>query len=339
MAFFRKDRERFIGGYDPEHEMPDPDRDPRDRYQSEAYQNGARDSRFAYRWNPDRVEAQFGDRYRGGEEQIHDRDHYMNRDSGPQFGPRDEGWGGYDRANQYGASGGRVQGGQGYGSRDFSNRGFAETNHNSGIRDFGNTNREGGNRDFGRMNRNFGGRDFGEMNRNTGDRDFNMNRNAGNRDFGNPNRNFGSRDAADRNDNRNQYGDNYGNRVNFGHSDPYGDRNQPDRELGNRESGNRFNGAQPQEGWQQQWHGEPPAWNRARGGNQFGGPDRGFDRNSGYDPDNGRDGRDHFEGTGGGRYRSSSPQQPGDFNRDPNRSFNRNVDPRLDYERDEDDRY
>src|SRR5438477_11849184 len=53
---FRQDRERYIGGYDPEHEMPDPDRRPRDRWQSEAYRDQAHDSRYAYRWNPDRFE-------------------------------------------------------------------------------------------------------------------------------------------------------------------------------------------------------------------------------------------------------------------------------------------
>ena len=52
--FRRRDHESFIGGYDPEREMPDPDREYRDRYQSDAYRHNAADSRWAYRWNPDR---------------------------------------------------------------------------------------------------------------------------------------------------------------------------------------------------------------------------------------------------------------------------------------------
>ena len=58
-----RDRERYIGGYDPEREMPDPDRDRGDRWQSSAYRHNARDSRFAYRWNPDRIEERYPDRY------------------------------------------------------------------------------------------------------------------------------------------------------------------------------------------------------------------------------------------------------------------------------------
>jgi len=57
-----RDHERFIGGYDPEHEMPDPDRSPRDRWQSDAYRYGAHDSRYPDRWNPDRFEDRFRDR-------------------------------------------------------------------------------------------------------------------------------------------------------------------------------------------------------------------------------------------------------------------------------------
>ncbi len=57
-----RDHERFIGSYDPEHEMPDPDRDPRERWQSDVYRHNARDSRFAYRWAPDRIEQRFRDR-------------------------------------------------------------------------------------------------------------------------------------------------------------------------------------------------------------------------------------------------------------------------------------
>lgn len=58
-----RDRERFIGSYDPEHEMPNPDRERGDRYASDAYRHNARDTRFAYRWMPDRFESRFGGRH------------------------------------------------------------------------------------------------------------------------------------------------------------------------------------------------------------------------------------------------------------------------------------
>lgn len=60
--FRRRDHESFIGGYDPEREMPDPDREYRDRYQSDAYRHNAADSRWIYRFNPDRFEDRFGPR-------------------------------------------------------------------------------------------------------------------------------------------------------------------------------------------------------------------------------------------------------------------------------------
>lgn len=41
-----RDRERFHGSYDPEREMPDPDRGRGGRYQSDAYRSNFRDSRF-----------------------------------------------------------------------------------------------------------------------------------------------------------------------------------------------------------------------------------------------------------------------------------------------------
>src|ERR1051325_10672021 len=56
MRFGRRDHESFIGSYDPEHEMPDPDRGPRDRWQSDVYRHNAGDGRWAYRWSPERIE-------------------------------------------------------------------------------------------------------------------------------------------------------------------------------------------------------------------------------------------------------------------------------------------
>ncbi len=101
MAFWRRrDHENFIGSYDPEHEMPDPDRRPRDRYESEAYRHNARDGRYGYRWDPDRVEGRYGmDRDRGMDIE-HDRN--WNRDARDRF--YEDRWrqsqmgrGGYDR--------------------------------------------------------------------------------------------------------------------------------------------------------------------------------------------------------------------------------------------------
>ena len=116
-----RDRERFIGGYDPEHEMPDPRRDPRDRWQSDTYRHNARDSRFAYRWDPDRVESR---RYEGD----HDRSWNFDRNADRDRGWDDRGFRG-DYGSDYGAGdygaryGGawyrgrsdREQGGYGYG--------------------------------------------------------------------------------------------------------------------------------------------------------------------------------------------------------------------------------
>src|SRR5688500_6158222 len=79
------DRERCIGSYDPEHEMPDPDRDRGGRWQSDAYRSGARDSRYAYRWNPERFEDRFSSRRDIGREaglrwtqdgRDYEREHY-----------------------------------------------------------------------------------------------------------------------------------------------------------------------------------------------------------------------------------------------------------------------
>ena len=79
MRFGRRDHESFIGSYDPEHEMPDPDRGPRDRWQSDAYRQNAADGRWMYRWSPDRVEDRGGMRrpWRGDvERDIQPRDRY-----------------------------------------------------------------------------------------------------------------------------------------------------------------------------------------------------------------------------------------------------------------------
>lgn len=87
MRFGRRDHESYIGGYDPEHEMPDPGRDPRARWQSDAYRHNARDSRWGYRWDPDRIEERSDprDRYDG-----YDRDRY-------ESAPRPDYDYGYDR--------------------------------------------------------------------------------------------------------------------------------------------------------------------------------------------------------------------------------------------------
>ena len=67
----RGDRERFIGSYDPEYEMPDPDRRRRGPYESEAYRRNFGDNRYAYRWNPDRIEERYrAERYRDDRERF-----------------------------------------------------------------------------------------------------------------------------------------------------------------------------------------------------------------------------------------------------------------------------
>ena len=115
--FRRRDHESFIGGYDPEREMPDPDREYRDRYQSDAYRHNAADSRWTYRWNPDRFEDRFGPR-RGedwGRNPAWDRD-ARDRDF-------DRGWD-YDRM-RYGYPRGYEPGYRDYGPpRDFGYRGY-----------------------------------------------------------------------------------------------------------------------------------------------------------------------------------------------------------------------
>jgi hypothetical protein len=100
-----RDRERFIGGYDPEHEMPDPNRGSGERWQSDVYRHNSRDSRYAYRMNPDRFERQYEgprepyDRWSGDAREMHrqySRDDY-NR-------PNDVG-GNYDYDRDYGDRG------------------------------------------------------------------------------------------------------------------------------------------------------------------------------------------------------------------------------------------
>ena len=99
MRFRPRDHERFIGGYDPEHEMPDPSRDLRDRWQSDAYRHNARDGRFAYRWNPDRIENRGSDRGRDRiEDEIRPRDRYEEAyRAGFEAG--------YDRGDEHGYTG------------------------------------------------------------------------------------------------------------------------------------------------------------------------------------------------------------------------------------------
>jgi hypothetical protein len=93
-----RDRERYVGPYDPEHEMPDPEREPGDRWQSDAYRRGARDSRFAYRWNPERIEGRFEAR------RDVDREHEMRwREDARERDTDREGWGRPDERDSFGA--------------------------------------------------------------------------------------------------------------------------------------------------------------------------------------------------------------------------------------------
>src|SRR3954451_19545864 len=84
MRFGRRDHESFIGSYDPEHEMPDPDRGPRERWQSDIYRHNAGDGRWAYRWSPERIEDRGMRRpWRGDvEREIQPRDRYESRFGG-----------------------------------------------------------------------------------------------------------------------------------------------------------------------------------------------------------------------------------------------------------------
>jgi hypothetical protein len=167
MRFGRRDHESFIGSYDPEHEMPNPDRDPRDRWQSEAYRRNAEDSRWMYRWSPDRIEGRGGDMrgYRGRdmERDIQPRDRYesrWNRGMEPDRGygmdrnrwdmDRDRGYGSMDR-NRWDMDRDRGYGSmdRGYGSRwDMDRDRMMERDR---MMD----------RDGGRMDRGYRGNDWG----------------------------------------------------------------------------------------------------------------------------------------------------------------------------------
>lgn len=106
-----RDREHFIGAYDPEHELPDPDRRPGDRWQSDAYRQSARDSRYAYRMNPDRFEDRFGNRSdvdremrERWERDARDRDLGYRRDFGDSDRPFSPGrFDDYGRGRDYGS--------------------------------------------------------------------------------------------------------------------------------------------------------------------------------------------------------------------------------------------
>ena len=153
-----RDRERYIGSYDPEHEMPDPDRASGDRWQSDAYRNHFRDSRFAYRMNPDRFENQFDGRRRDVDREMQMR---WSRDA------RDREYGNYDEyRGGYGDGGFRDGGGYdrsferaGYGNDfGFGGRGRAEWGMRGNMdrgydRGFGGTDRAGWDREPMRFDR------------------------------------------------------------------------------------------------------------------------------------------------------------------------------------------
>jgi hypothetical protein len=127
-----RDRERYIGSYDPEHEMPDPDRGPGDRWQSDAYRRGARDTRFIYRADPDRFENRFNDQRSYDPEY----DQRWRRDA------RDLDRGGYGRGGHDANFGGG--GYRDYGPRDFGRNDFGRNDY--GRSDFGP--RDSGRNDF-----------------------------------------------------------------------------------------------------------------------------------------------------------------------------------------------
>lgn len=111
-----RDRERFIGSYDPEHEMPNPDRDRGDRYASDAYRHNARDTRFAYRWTPDRFE----NRFEGRHDVDHEYETRWSRDARDR--DRDLGRGEIERTG-YGSFG-RGDLDSGYGAESWDSGGY-----------------------------------------------------------------------------------------------------------------------------------------------------------------------------------------------------------------------
>jgi hypothetical protein len=92
--FRRRDHEDYIGSYDPEYEMPDPDRRPGQQFQSDRYRDNARDSRFGYRFGDRKPERNAGprggtqlrgDRF-GGSYDSEERTRIQGRESRPQPG-------------------------------------------------------------------------------------------------------------------------------------------------------------------------------------------------------------------------------------------------------------
>lgn len=156
-----RDHERYIGGYDPEHEMPDPDRDRGGRWQSDAYRHNSRDTRFAYRWNPERFENRFADRDRGRDFDPRwnrdARDNYPTRPS--SFAPRDRSYGpygGYGEFSDYERGGYR---GNDFDRGDYS-RGFDyERNWNDRSGRWSSDDRWNSGPDYDRA-REFGGRGY-----------------------------------------------------------------------------------------------------------------------------------------------------------------------------------
>lgn len=191
MPFWRgRDRERFIGSYDPEHEMPDPDRMNRDRYESEAYRRNAADSRYGYRWNPDRIEDRFVGRGRSSMPRDWNRDardHSYNERYGARDYERSGQWESgrdfdrdRDRDRSYGADYGMADYGRnpqgGYG-RNFGNpdrgydRGYGHSEYGRsdyGRNDYG---RNDGRGDYGRSDYDRGFSNSGNSGRSLNDRD------------------------------------------------------------------------------------------------------------------------------------------------------------------------
>lgn len=134
-----RDRERFIGSYDPEHEMPNPDRDRGDRYASDAYRHNARDSRFAYRWTPDRFENRFEGRHDVDREyetrwrrDARDLDRDLGRDDFERGGYSGFGRGDLDRGGYGGESWDRGDYRAGGYDRDYDRGGFRGGNRGYG---------------------------------------------------------------------------------------------------------------------------------------------------------------------------------------------------------------